>query len=41
MTDCLTVIEAATGGNVDKLFAVHELAEMHDFIHDDDEDDEE
>lgn len=42
ITDCLTVVEAATGGDVDRLFAVHELAEMHDFIyHDDEEDDEE
>lgn len=40
VTDCLTVIEAATSGEVDKLFAVHELAEMHDFLYHDEDDEE-
>lgn len=38
--DCLAVVEAATGGDVDRTFTVHELAEMHDFLYADPDEEE-
>lgn len=40
VTDCLAVVEAATGGDVDRMYCVHELAEMHDFLYSEEDDEE-